>query len=121
VASTIAGTGNASDGQYVGVAPDADLVSGKVCDAQGQCQTSVIMAGMTWAAERADIVNMSLGGDIASDGTDVLSQLVDDLTAKTGALFVTAAGNAGPATGTVSAPAAADSALAVGAVDKSDV
>lgn len=120
VASTIAGTGAASGGQYAGVAPDATVISGKVCDADGNCPSSAIMAGMEWAAENAAIVNMSLGTDAPSDGTDILSQLLNELSAETGTLFVTSAGNAGPTSGTVSAPGAADAALAVGAVDKSD-
>lgn len=123
VASTVAGTGAASDGRFTGVAPDADLLSGKVCTADGQCPTSAIMAGMQWAAvdQDADVVNMSLGGG-PTDGTDPLSLLVNQLSAETGTLFVIAAGNSGGdgAWRTVGSPAAADSALAVGAVDKSD-
>lgn len=118
VASTVAGTGAASDGQYTGVAPDAELMSGKVCNVAGECPASWVMAGMEWAAENgADIVNMSLGG-VPTAGDDPLSQLVNQLTAAHGSLFVIAAGNAGAAG--VGAPAVADAALAVGAVDKSD-
>jgi hypothetical protein len=49
-----------------------------------------------------------------------MSQAVDDLTASTGTLFVIAAGNSGPTARTVAAPGAADAALTVAAVDKSD-
>lgn len=124
VASTIAGTGAASDGARTGVAPGAELLNGKVCrptpDGQGVCQTSWIMAGMEWAAAQgADVVNMSLGGD-PTNGTDPLSQLLNQLSAETGTLFVTSAGNNGPRGQTVGTPGAADAALAVGAVDKSD-
>ncbi|MPZ26148.1 MAG: S8 family serine peptidase [Micromonosporaceae bacterium] len=123
VASTIAGTGAASDGARTGVAPGAELLSGKVCNTDGECQTSWIMAGMEWAAERADVVNMSLGSGSPSDGSDPLSQLVNELSAETGTLFVTSAGNLGNRDfdlRVVGAPGAADAALAVGAVDKSD-
>lgn len=120
VASTIVGTGAASDGVRTGVAPGAVLLSAKVCDAEGHCPTSAIMAGMEWAtAQGADIVNMSLGGD-ATDGTDPLSLLLNQLSAETGALFVTSAGNTRIGTRVVGSPAAADAALAVGAVDKFD-
>ncbi|MGH3680204.1 MAG: S8 family serine peptidase, partial [Natronosporangium sp.] len=120
VASTIAGTGAASDGARVGVAPGADLLIGKVCTTDGECQTSAIMAGMEWAAEHgADVVNMSLGGG-ATDGTDPLSLLVNQLSAETGTLFVTSAGNTRIGIRVVGSPATADAALAVGAVDKSD-
>ncbi|WP_026256863.1 S8 family serine peptidase [Actinopolymorpha alba] len=116
VASTIAGTGAASQGKYKGVAPGASLLDGKVCTEVG-CQESAILAGMEWAATSgAEIVNMSLSSYEASDGTDLLSQGVDRLTAETGTLFVVATGN----DRVVGAPGAATSALTVGAVDKSD-
>ncbi|BFU45281.1 S8 family serine peptidase [Krasilnikovia sp. MM14-A1004] len=118
VASTIAGSGAASGGRYKGVAPGAKLLIGKVCDGSGACPESAIMAGLEWVAGKAKAVNLSLGGE-PSDGTDELSTLVDALTARTGTLFVIAAGNAGCAP-CVAAPGAAASALTVGAVDKQD-
>ncbi|ABP56185.1 peptidase S8 and S53, subtilisin, kexin, sedolisin [Salinispora tropica CNB-440] len=119
VASTIAGSGVASDGRYQGVAPDATLLDGKVCQDVG-CPESAILAGMQWAAvdKRADVVNMSLGG-WDSPEIDPLEEAVGALTAQTGALFVVSAGNAG-GDGTVGSPASADAALAVGAVDRED-
>jgi len=75
---------------------------------------------MEWAAARADVVNMSLGGWEPSDGTDPLSQAVDALTKQHGTLFVVAVGNDGYADRLIAAPAAAASALTVGAVDGSD-
>ncbi|WP_245267054.1 S8 family peptidase [Saccharomonospora piscinae] len=119
VAGTIAGDGAASDGRYRGVAPDAELVVGKVLADHGSGQESWILAGMEWAAGNAAVVNMSLGGD-PSDGTDPMSVAVNRLTEETGALFVVAAGNAGPDTGTVGSPGSADAALTVGAVTKDD-
>jgi subtilisin family serine protease len=120
VAATVAGSGAASAGARRGVAPDAGLVVGKVLDDDGYGTDSQVIAGMEWAAARADVVNMSLGGYEQSDGTDPMSQALDALTAQTGALFVVAAGNEGPADGTISSPAAAASALTVGAVDHTD-
>lgn len=122
VASIITGNGAAADGRYVGVAPDAELLNGRVLDENGRGQESWVIAGMQWAAEAgADIVNLSLGVGMFSDGTDPTSQAVDQLTASTDTLFVAAAGNSQqPSDYTVAAPATADSALAVGAVDRSD-
>ncbi|MEU4676847.1 S8 family serine peptidase [Micromonospora sp. NPDC023737] len=121
VASTIAGTGAASDGREKGVAPNARLLVGKVLSDAGSGQDSWILAGMEWAARDADakIINMSLGSTQPSDGTDLLSQAVNSLSAETGALFVVSAGNNG-ATGSISTPGAADAALTVGAVDADD-
>jgi hypothetical protein len=95
VASIIAGSGAASDGRYRGVAPDADVVSGKVCEIW--CDESAVVEAMYWAAveKQADIINMSLGG---WDGPEIdpMEEAVNTLTAQTGALFVVAAGNEGP-------------------------
>ncbi|GGL12730.1 peptidase [Sphaerisporangium melleum] len=117
VASTIAGTGAASEGVEKGVAPGADLLIGKVLDNAGSGQDSWIIAGMEWAArdQKAKVVSMSLGGG-PSDGTDPLSQAVNRLSEETGALFTIAAGNSGPDDETVSAPSTADAALSVAAV-----
>ncbi|QUW78975.1 S8 family serine peptidase [Streptomyces mirabilis] len=120
VASTLVGSGAASGGRYKGVAPGAELAVGKVLDDTGHGQESWIIAGMEWAADSgAKIVSMSLGGT-ASGPSDPLSETVDRLSASTGTLFVIAAGNAGPTDQTIGTPGIADSALTVGAVDKSD-
>ncbi|WP_163101644.1 S8 family peptidase [Peribacillus alkalitolerans] len=118
VASTVLGTGAASEGKNKGVAPEARLLVGKVLDNNGDGFDSWIIDGMEWAAHKAKIVSMSLGGG-ASDGTDPLSQAVNRLSEETGALFVIAAGNTG-AEGTIASPGAADAALTIGAVDKAD-
>ena len=118
VASTVLGTG-AGDGKHKGVAPDARLLVGKVLSDQGYGQDSWIIDGMEWASENAKIVNMSLGSDMPSDGTDPMAEAVNRLTDENGTLFVIAAGNRG-GEGTIGSPGAADAALTVGAVDKAD-
>jgi subtilisin family serine protease len=121
VASIIAGSGSASAGRYKGVAPGAQLVIGKVLADDGSGLDSWILDGMQWAATSgAKVISMSLGGDAPSDGLDPMSQAVNDLTASTGVLFVIAAGNSGPSDTTVAAPGAADAALTVAAVDRTD-
>ncbi|MGC4943527.1 S8 family serine peptidase [Kribbella sp. DT2] len=116
VASTIAGTGAG----YRGVAPDAKVLDAKVCGVEF-CSESAIIAGMEWAAreQRAQVINVSLGGP-DDPGIDPVEATVGTLTAETGALFVVAAGNAGPEARTVDSPGSADAALTVGATDRSD-
>ncbi len=115
VASIVAGTGAAAAGARKGVAHDARLLNGRVLDARGRGQASWVIAGMEWAAAQgADVINMSLGGQ-AAKGDDPLAQALDALTASTGALFVVAAGNDGPSGGTIGTPGVAASALTVGA------
>ncbi|MEU1845216.1 S8 family serine peptidase [Micromonospora sediminicola] len=119
VAATVAGSGAASGGLRKGVAPGARLLVGKVLDDSGSGYDSGIIAGMEWAAHSgAKVISMSLGG-APTDGTDPMSQAVNDLTAATGALFVVAAGNEGTAR-SVGSPGAASAALTVGAVDRDD-
>ncbi|MEU3979162.1 S8 family serine peptidase [Streptomyces sp. NPDC026672] len=122
VASTIAGSGAASDGKEKGVAPGVDLHVGKVLSDDGYGLDSWIVAGMEWATRdaHARVVSMSLGNTENSDGETVLAQAVDELSAETGALFTIAAGNDGPGPQTVRSPGTADAALTVGAVDSSD-
>src|SRR5690606_34552993 len=121
VAGTVAGSGAASGGKYTGVAPGARLMSGKVCNSFGGCPDSAVIAGMEWAATQgADIANLSLGGG-PTDGTDPLSLAVYPITAEHDILFVIAAGNSGfLGDGSVSTPGAADAALTVGSVTKSE-
>src|SRR5690606_35287145 len=122
VASTITGSGAASNGRYQGVAPDARLLNGKVCNSEGSCDESWIIAGMEWAAaeQDADVINMSLGG-FDTPEVDPLEAAVNRLTEETGALFVIAAGNNGPGAEGISSPGSADRALTAGAVDKEDL
>lgn len=118
VASIIAGTGAASDGDNTGVAPAADLIIGKVLNNGGVGYDSWIIAGMQWAAESgADIINMSLGNAARTDVLDPMTLAVENLSAQHDTLFVIAAGNNGTTIGT---PGNAESALTVGAVDKQD-
>jgi len=121
VASIIAGSGAASDGLYRGVAPDAKLLSGRVCG-PAFCDDSAILAGMAWAVvdQHAPIVNMSLGG-FDEPGLDPLEEAVNQLSAQYGTLFVISAGNFGIlGAGFVGSPGSAEAALTVGAVDRDD-
>ncbi|MFF3949575.1 S8 family serine peptidase [Streptomyces sp. NPDC001902] len=122
VAATAAGSGAASAGLRKGVAPSADLLIGKVLGDDGSGSESQVIAGMEWAAAQgARVVNMSLGADMQTDGTDPMSQAVNEISRSSGALFVVAAGNTGElGEMTVGSPGAADAALTVGAVDRDD-
>ncbi|WP_406320121.1 S8 family serine peptidase [Streptomyces sp. NBC_01637] len=122
VASIAAGTGAKSGGKYKGVAPGARILNAKVLNDNGSGSMSQVIAGMEWAvAEKADVVNLSLGNE-DSPGIDPMEGAVNRLSAESGTLFVVAAGNSGEqGAGTVGTPGSADAALTVGAVDKQDV
>ena len=119
-ASTVAGTGAASDGKERGVAPDAQLLIGKVLNDAGSGSESMIISGMQWAVDSgADIVSMSIGTAGPSDCNDPIAQAAESLAAQDKALFVIAAGNLGRAE-SITSPGCAPSALTVGAVDGND-
>ncbi|MFJ9623295.1 S8 family serine peptidase [Streptomyces sp. NPDC101181] len=122
VASIVGGSGAASGGSRRGVAPGAQLLVGKVLGDDGYGSESQVVAGMEWAVEEgADVVNMSLGSSAATDGTDPMSAALNDLSRRSGTLFVVSAGNDGEnGPRTIGSPGAADAALTVGAVDRND-
>lgn len=97
VAGIAAGTGQASSGQYMGVAPKAWLFNAKSLDSQGSGNDDDIMAAIEWSVNNgAKIISMSIGGgDNPTDGTSPLSQEVD-WAVKRGVLVTVAAGNDGP-------------------------
>ncbi|MFD5572938.1 S8 family peptidase [Streptomyces cadmiisoli] len=118
VTSIVAGSGAASGGKYKGVAPGADILSGKVCTADGNCTFSDIIEGLAWSAEQgAKVVNLSLGDEDTPE-TNAVEAMVETVTREHGVLVVAAAGNNGP--GKVLSPASVQGALAVGASQIND-
>ncbi|RLF97609.1 MAG: hypothetical protein DRN49_07295, partial [Thaumarchaeota archaeon] len=127
VASIAAGTGEASNYTYVGIAPKAYLWNVKVLNREGWGYESWIIKGIEFAAygpdgypntgDEADILSLSLGGE-PTDGDDPLSQAVNEAV-EAGRVVIVAAGNEGEYF-SISTPGAADRAITVGATDKND-
>jgi serine protease AprX len=119
VASIALGDGvgtSAAAGRMKGVAPKAALSAVKVIDDTGFGDDAVAVQGIEWCAGRAsvDVISLSLGSDLPSDGLDALSQAVEAAVAD-GKIVIAAAGNSGDAPGTISAPGSATGAITVGA------
>ncbi|QPV63288.1 S8 family serine peptidase [Halosimplex litoreum] len=125
VAGLVVGDGTASNGTYVGVAPNASILDVRVLGSDGSGRVSDIVAGIGYAVDRdVEVVSMSLG--VTPDGDragDPLRQAVVRAT-RSGALVVAASGNLrGTGTsgyGTVTSPGTLDEALTVGASDGDD-
>lgn len=115
VAGIAAGTGEASKGAYVGVAPEAELYSYKVASQQGHSTVGAVLAGIDAAIEdEVDIISISLG--MGSDSpTHPTSLAVDEAVGKYGIHVTVSAGNEGPGTNTVNTPGAARNVITVGA------
>lgn len=102
-----------------GVAPRAYIGSYKVFGSpgvnEGATDAAIMKAIDDAVADGMDIINLSLGSDIAPPlDADPLVAAVEQAT-QAGVLVVTAAGNNGPDFGTISSPGTAPSAIAVGA------
>ena len=117
VAGTIAAMGSNGVG-VIGVVPDGQLPLHiiKVFDASGSARSStIIKAVLRCAINRANVVNMSLGGGIPLQ----LEQRIYERLADRGILVIAAAGNAGDST--ISYPAGYPSVISVAAVDSNGV
>lgn len=112
VAGTIAARDNGLG--VIGVAPEVDLLVGKVLADSGSGNSSDAIAGIQWAVQNgARVINMSLGGPAFNQAY----QDACDAANAAGVLVVAAAGN-NLAAGTLAYPAAFPSVLSVGAVDR---
>jgi subtilisin family serine protease len=126
VAGIIAGNGYNSNGQKAGVAPDADIVSLKVLDANGKGTISNVIAALDWVltnrvAYNIRVVNLSVGAAVhESYWTDPLT-LAAKRVVDAGVVVVSAAGNFGKNAaglsqyGGINAPGNAPWVLTVGA------
>ena len=122
-AGCIAGSGYASEGQYEGIAPQANLIMIKALDENGGGSISDVLRAMQWVADNQEkykirVLSMSLGIE-ASDfdpRQNTLSQAAEALWRR-GIVVVAAAGNSGPKKGTINSPGTAPSVITVGAVN----
>ena len=117
VAGTIAANGGSDGKGILGVAPEANLWAIKVCGLTG-CWTDDIAAGIRYATDQGvNIISMSLGGDTESS---LIKDAIDYAVGKD-VLIVAAAGNDGPADGSIDYPAANVKVIAVGAIDSAKI
>jgi serine protease AprX len=127
VAGILAGRGwnslytASDDNQYVGIAPDANLINIKVSDRNGMAQTSDVIAGLEWVIENKDaynikVANLSLVSATAESYTTSVLDAAVELAWFQGITVVVSAGNAGP--NTMQYPPANDPfVIVVGATD----
>lgn len=92
VSGTVAGDG--TSGTITGVAPEASVMSVKVCDDGGACSDLDILLGIQYAIENgAQILNLSLGGRCRDAAARRLFRLQGDVVYATGVTMCVAAGN----------------------------
>jgi serine protease AprX len=115
------GPGTSDDGNYVGIAPDVNLLSLKVSDRQGVAHVSSVVAAIEWVLVHRRqynirVLNLSLTSTLVdSYATSVLDAAVE-IAWHSGIVVVVAAGNGGPRS-PITAPANDPFVIAVGATD----
>jgi serine protease AprX len=122
MAGLIAGDGSASNGKYVGAAPDANLVSVKVAGYDGSSDVSNVLAGIQWAVAHRDeygirVLNLSLGTDSAQDYRFSPLNYAVEKAWRAGIVVVASGGNTGPNASTVMKPGDDPFIITVGASD----
>ncbi len=116
--------GGVPGGSGIGVAPGAKFIAARVCDSA--CQLSEVVRGMQWliaptnaqgdpdARLRPDVINASWSREKLDSSISESLSVFD----AAGIEVVFAAGNAGPACGSNSAPGEMSEVFAVGSVDR---
>jgi len=121
----VAGIVASTDPVIKGVAFGSSLLAAKVLGSDGVGDTSDVVLAIQWCVDNgADIISMSLGGDVAysnssiCDQNEVMAQASNNAVDQ-GVIVVAASGNDG--FNFIIAPACASKVIAVGAVNDDDV
>jgi subtilisin family serine protease len=113
------GTASTPYGTLSGVAPKAYLGNYKVLDSNGGTSDVIAKAIDDAVADGMDVLNISLGAYVTSysdiEPTEVGMAAIENAT-KAGVIVVVAAGNQGPAAGTIADYASAPDAITMGAI-----
>ena len=116
----------AADGGIMGVAPKASILAYKALGPDGSGSMGLVMRSIEAAMDpnkdgntndHADVISMSLGG--AGQANDPVCLDVEKAI-QAGVVVVVAAGNSGPAMGTIASPGVAPDAITVGAVNSNN-
>ncbi len=107
----------------MGVAPGAKLVVIKVADRDGACNLSDAFRALDWCLENKErygikVVSISVGEDTPSNESHLLEEYCNKMV-EDGVIMCVAAGNAGPASESITVPGDAENVITVGAVNRS--
>jgi serine protease AprX len=122
IAGIIAGNGSRSGGQFVGIAPRANIVDVRVLGKTGSGRISSVVRGIEWAIAHRTVynirvINLSFGARTPlSYRADPMSAAVE-IAWRRGLVVVAASGNGGPERDTVVTPGIDPYVITVGATD----
>ena len=122
VAGLILGSGKGSAGKYAGAACQSHAAALKVLDKRGNGKVQDVLKALRWIRENGRIygirvINISVG--TIGNGTRNSHQLIQGVEElwDEGYVIVTAAGNMGPAPGSITAPGSSRKVITVGSSD----
>lgn len=121
VAGIISAKGIYKNGMYKGIAPDSKIVSIKALDKTGKGSFDNFIKGIDFIIRfhqkfNIRVVNMSVGAPNTTEDSRELDDAIDEMYYN-GIVVVAAAGNNGPANGSVASPGNNRNAITVGAYD----
>ncbi len=122
IAGIVAGNGTSSGGQFMGIAPQANVVDVRVLGNTGSGRLSSVIRGIEWVlanrtAYNIRVINLSFGAPANLPyRADPMSAAVE-IAWRRGLVVVAAAGNGGPQRDTVVTPGIDPYVITVGATD----
>ncbi len=122
IAGIVAGNGSRSGGEFIGIAPQANVVDVRVLGSTGSGRISSVVRGIEWvlahrAAYNIRVINLSFGAPAhLSYRVDPMSAAVE-IAWRRGLVVVAASGNGGPQRDTVVTPGIDPYVITVGATD----
>ena len=124
IAGIIGGSGRASRGTYIGMAPDVNLFSIKVLDKRGNGETEQVIKALEYLISKKEqyrvrVVNMSVG-TIPEAGQTEKNGLVKavEMAWDAGLVVVAAAGNNGPEPMSITTPGISRKVITVGSSEQ---
>src|SRR5882672_5637884 len=122
IAGIVAGNGTSSGGEFMGIAPQANVVDVRVLGSTGSGRLSSVIRGIEWVlanrtAYNIRVINLSFGAPANLPyRADPMSAAVE-IAWRRGLVVVAAAGNGGPQRDTVVTPGIDPYVITVGATD----
>ena len=110
---------------FLGVAPDAGIVSVKVAGRDGSLSPAALISGIDWVIANADdldirVINLAFDGAGSNARTETELAAAVERAWNAGIVVVTAAGNGGADSGGLAAPASDPYVIAVGGLEATD-
>ncbi len=120
VAGIAAGNGFLSNGKYMGIAPEANIIGIKVLDEFGKGNSVDVLAGIQWMIDNKEKYNIKIANlSVGTPDNGINDPLVKaaEIAWENGIVVNVAAGNNGPNPNTITSPGISKKVITVGSAD----